>query len=51
MTALILMVVMLVVALVAYFYAPPAPYTYGLRVVGAVCVLLLFLIAVGVLRL
>lgn len=49
--AIVLAIIMLIVVIVALFYAPPAPYSVGLNVVGAVCALLLFLMAVGVLHL
>lgn len=49
--ALLLAIILLIVVLAALFYTPPAPYGSAGKFIGAICALLLFLIAVGVIHL
>lgn len=49
--ALILAIILLIVILAALFYVPPATFGRAFQFVGAICALILFLIAVGVIHL
>lgn len=49
--ALIIAIILFVVILVALFYVAPAQFGRPLQFIGALCALLLFLIAVGVIHL
>jgi len=51
MAVLLLLIIMLVLVEVAIFVSALPTYTSALKVVGAIAALLMFLIAIGVLRL
>ena len=49
--ALILSIILLAAVIAGLFYAPPAPYGMAGKFVAAICALVLFLMAIGVMRL
>jgi len=51
LAVLLLLVICLVVILVALFMATPAPYGSALKIFAAIAALVLFLVAIGVLKL